>query len=249
MREAEELIDLTWLFFYTAAGEVVERLGVSTGKARQMLREACISGEVRSKKMVLRDDEWVEEPTKPSEWAKDEIDIEEARKKRATDTDTIWFNFNVETLSLEERHFLETWAQFKEIWKKRKDARSKYIAWCEAKGYDPTPILEVMEEEDQRRPGDAPVGVLVNGDDFWHWLFQQPTPVGQQFTPPSAGGKQSRIIRLLADLHPTGVPDRGDCPREQLKANLLARDPSLNPLDPKTLRNAIDAYNRQVGKR
>jgi hypothetical protein len=79
---------------------------------------------------------------------------------------------------------------------------------------------------------------MVSNIDFYNWLDQHQ---------PVSGGKQSRIARLLAELFPTGVPHRGDCPREPLKAQLIARDPSLNPLDLKTLKTAIDAYNRQLG--
>jgi hypothetical protein len=79
--------------------------------------------------------------------------------------------------------------------------------------------------------------VLVSNLDFYNWLERQ-------LPQPTAGGKQSRIIRLLAEMFPTGVPNRGDRPREQLKAELVKRDPSLKPLDLKTLKTAIEFYNR-----
>jgi hypothetical protein len=82
--------------------------------------------------------------------------------------------------------------------------------------------------------------VDVSKTDLEHWL-------NQQFTQPTAGGKQSRIIRLLAEMFPTGVPHRADCPREPLKATLVERDPSLKPLDLKTLKTAIEIYNQVVG--
>jgi hypothetical protein len=82
--------------------------------------------------------------------------------------------------------------------------------------------------------------VDVSKTDLEHWLDQQPTQ-------PTAGGKQSRIIRLLAEMFPTGVPDRADWPREPLRAALLERDRSLKPLDLKTLKTAIEMYNRVVG--
>jgi hypothetical protein len=82
--------------------------------------------------------------------------------------------------------------------------------------------------------------VAVSRNDLDRWLDQQPVQ-------PTAGGKQSRIYRLLSDMFPTGVPHRADRPREQLKAELLKRDPSLAPLDLKTLKTAIDTYNRQLG--
>jgi hypothetical protein len=87
----------------------------------------------------------------------------------------------------------------------------------------------------QRYPG----GPDVSRDDLRRWLEGQLTR--------EVGGKQSRIIRLLAKMFPTGVPKRADCPREPLRAELLKRDPSLTPLNLKTLQTAIDAYNRQLG--
>jgi hypothetical protein len=89
--------------------------------------------------------------------------------------------------------------------------------------------------------GDLPrQEVLVSNIDFYNWL-------NRQLTQSIAGGKQSRIVRLLVEMYPTGVPNRADCPREGLKATLLERDPTLTPLDLKTLKTAIDAYNRALG--
>ena len=82
--------------------------------------------------------------------------------------------------------------------------------------------------------------VDVDENDFRYWL-------NQQLTHPTAGGKQSRLVRLLAEMFPAGVPNRADCPREPLKAELLKRDPSLKPLDLKTLKTAIETCNRVVG--
>jgi hypothetical protein len=82
--------------------------------------------------------------------------------------------------------------------------------------------------------------VLVSNIDFYNWLDSQSPK-------PTAGGKQSRITRLLAEIFPDGVPSRADCPRQPLTAELVKRDPSLKPLDPKTLRTAIETYNRQLG--
>jgi hypothetical protein len=87
----------------------------------------------------------------------------------------------------------------------------------------------------QRYPG----GPDVSRGGFRRWLENKLTR--------KVGGKQSRIRRLLAEMFPAGVPHRGDCPREPLKAELLERDPGLKPLDLKTLKTAIDAYNRQLG--
>jgi hypothetical protein len=81
--------------------------------------------------------------------------------------------------------------------------------------------------------------VLVSEGDLRTWLDRQPTA--------RAGGKQSRLSRLLAEIFPEGVPSRADRPREPLRAELLKRDPTLKPLDLKTLKTAIDAHNRQVG--
>ena len=37
-----------WLSFHFAANEIEQRLGVSGGMAMRMLRDACVSGDVRS---------------------------------------------------------------------------------------------------------------------------------------------------------------------------------------------------------
>jgi hypothetical protein len=105
----------------------------------------------------------------------------------------------------------------------------------EGSGVMPEPIPPSQWADDDRPMKD----VLVSNTDFYSWL-------GRQLSH-AAGGKQSRIARLLGELFPTGVPNRADCPREPLKAKLLKRDPSLEPLDLKTLKTAIDAYNRQLG--
>jgi hypothetical protein len=86
---------------------------------------------------------------------------------------------------------------------------------------------------------DACWEVGVSESDLWGWLERQPTQ--------PTGGKQSRIARLLAEMFPTGVPSRADYPREPLRAELLRRDPTLSPLDLKTLQRAIEARNRLVG--
>jgi hypothetical protein len=83
--------------------------------------------------------------------------------------------------------------------------------------------------------------IAVSRNDLRNWLSHQSIS--------AEGGKQSRITRLLAEMYPTGVPNRGDCPRQHLTAELIKRDPSLTPLDPKTLRTAIKAYNRQAYNR
>jgi hypothetical protein len=81
--------------------------------------------------------------------------------------------------------------------------------------------------------------VAVSRSDLRNWLSRQSTS--------AAGGKQSRITRLLAEMYSRGVPNRGDCPREGLRASLLKRDPSLRPLNLKTLKIAIETFNRQLG--
>ena len=87
--------------------------------------------------------------------------------------------------------------------------------------------------------GPSDFTVAVSRSDLRRWLDQQPTQ--------AAGGKQSRVARLLAEMFPDGVPTRADRPREPLRAELIKRDPSLQPLDLKTLKTAIEMYNRQVG--
>jgi hypothetical protein len=82
-------------------------------------------------------------------------------------------------------------------------------------------------------------GPNISSNDLRRWLQEKLTR--------KTGGKQPRIIALLRTMFPAGVPDRADCPREPLKAELVKRNPSLHPLDFKTLKTAIEAYNRQLG--
>jgi hypothetical protein len=60
---------------------------------------------------------------------------------------------------------------------------------------------------------------------------------------PSEKGKRPKIKRYLAEMFPNGVPDPAHCPRKTLKADLLKRDKSLDPLDEATLKGAIEEYN------
>ena len=61
-----------------------------------------------------------------------------------------------------------------------------------------------------------------------------------------SGGKQSRILKLLSEHFPDGVPEPGLCPRQSLKSDILKWDPSLAPLDEATLKKAIDTYNTSL---
>jgi hypothetical protein len=56
-------------------------------------------------------------------------------------------------------------------------------------------------------------------------------------------GKVPLIKKHLADLYPNGVPDPAFLHRDILRADLLKRDPTLDPLDYKTLRKAIRQHN------
>jgi hypothetical protein len=76
-----------------------------------MLREACATGDIRTKQMVVRDGKWVDEPTKPSEWAIDEIDIEQHRRQRVADTEMKWYDLDIEKLPDNIR---EAWEKLQE---------------------------------------------------------------------------------------------------------------------------------------
>ena len=84
-------------------------------------------------------------------------------------------------------------------------------------------------------------GVYLNAEDLQRHRVDL-----QNKTPPEPTGKQPRIRAHLAEMFPNGVPDPAHCPRKTLKADLLKRDPSLNPLDEATLKSAIDAYNSSL---
>ena len=63
-------------------------------------------------------------------------------------------------------------------------------------------------------------------------------------------GKRPRIKALLAQFYPNGVPDPGLCNRQELQGRILKADPTVGPMDFKTLKTAIDEYNAEsAGKR
>src|SRR5262245_45617697 len=90
--------DDDWLNFYVAAKDIEARLGVSLGRAKAMLRQACAS-EVRSQKQPCTtinrgtinerlEYEGPPQPIKPSEWHDHEIDM-------MTDDDGCWYSVYV----------------------------------------------------------------------------------------------------------------------------------------------------------
>jgi hypothetical protein len=104
------------------------------------------------------------------------------------------------------------------------------------------PVLIEPSEWRQRE-----IDLMTDSDGCKYWVDVSKTDLEHWLSQPTSGGKQSRVSRLLAEMFPDGVPNRADCPREPLKAELVKRDPSLKPLDLKTLKTAIDTYNRQLG--
>jgi hypothetical protein len=227
MSDDVSLIDRTWLYFYTAAAEVAEHLGLSSGKAQRMLREVCATGDIRTKQMVSRNGKWIEEPTKPSDWAKDEIDIEWQRREGITDD-------GQRSYLLEPEKSLE----LMELYERMKEARRKLELLGDEK------VLAMLEADDKL--SDNSVGIFVNGDDFQHWLNELKPSSGTRAEKPSKGGKAPLIIEHLKTLFPEGVPEPALCPRKALKADLLARDKRLEPLDDATLKSAIDAFNYSI---
>jgi hypothetical protein len=87
------------------------------------------------------------------------------------------------------------------------------------------------------------VTVMINEADFRYWLSLRSA---QGNARKQAQGKAPLIIEHLKEMHPHGVPDPTDCPRKALRADLLARDKRLEPLNHATLKSAIDAYNRSI---
>jgi hypothetical protein len=81
--------------------------------------------------------------------------------------------------------------------------------------------------------------IEINADDLRYWLKSQRAAPNKQ----KAFGKRPRVIKQLAEMFPGGVPDPGDCPRKDLRAELLMRDPSLKPLDEETLKRSIEEFN------
>ena len=100
-----------------------------------------------------------------------------------------------------------------------------------------------LEPDPDGVPG--PIGVYVNGDDFRYWLSKQNQPA-QPKAKPARGTKFPLIINHLKEMFPAGVPDKADCPRKTLKADLVTKDKRLAPLDEATLKTAIEEYNSSI---
>jgi hypothetical protein len=59
----------------------------------------------------------------------------------------------------------------------------------------------------------------------------------------AAGGwKRNAIMKYLADHFPDGVPEPAECPRKQLRSDIL-RAKGWTVLDEATLKSAIEIYN------
>jgi hypothetical protein len=95
--------------------------------------------------------------------------------------------------------------------------------------------------------------VRVSHGDLDHWLDRQGEPAKPPVKPeakPKAKakqGKRPRIIALLQQWYPQGVPEPALCVRQTLISRLLKTDPTLGPtLDEETLKKAIDEYNGSI---
>jgi hypothetical protein len=191
-----------------------------------MLREACASGDVRSQQLVCERFGWMPEPINPSEWLRDQMDLKWS--KREDVIRELYQGLEDDSdAAIEGERFVINVSELPD------HIQEAYETMCDT-GQD----LLAARKEIMRL-----FGVYVNKDDYDRWLAK----LKPETEPATAGGKQSRITRLLAEMFPTGVPSRDDCPRQPLTAELIKRDASLSPLDPKTLRTAIEAYNRQPG--
>ena len=95
--------------------------------------------------------------------------------------------------------------------------------------------------------------IALSEADLWHWIAGIEETEGGPVVRSSGtvakpkGGKVPRIKDRLAGMFPEGVPDPAHCVRKELQGRLLKADPTLAPLDLKTLKAAIDEYN--AGKR
>jgi hypothetical protein len=92
---------------------------------------------------------------------------------------------------------------------------------------------------DPGRRGDSAGEIEIEADDLRYWLKSQRAAPNKQ----KALGKRPRVKKQLAEMFSGGVPDPGGCPRKDLRAELLKRDPSLQPLNEETLKRSIEEFN------
>jgi hypothetical protein len=109
-------------------------------------------------------------------------------------------------------------------------------------------FLRDDDEDADNDPGPAgPFTYIdVSEDDVVYWIILAKPKLS--LPPSTRQGKVPRIKALLAKLYPNGVPDPAFANRKELQGRLVKDDPTLTPLDHKTLKAAIDEYNAD-GKR
>jgi hypothetical protein len=100
-------------------------------------------------------------------------------------------------------------------------------------------LLDACERGDLKWQGYANEPSVADND-FHRWLDAKLNrPVG---------GKQARLGAALGQLFPNeAVPDPQEYPRKRLQGDLTKLDPSLHPLDLKTLKRGIETHNRAIG--
>ncbi len=100
-------------------------------------------------------------------------------------------------------------------------------------------VLDLCEKGTVRWKNQPTGGPNVSVRDFEDWLEKKLSRKPR--------GKQARIRAQLIKMYPAArVPDPDQCPRDALRADLLKRDKTLDPLDPATLKKAIDEHNGAI---
>lgn len=100
---------------------------------------------------------------------------------------------------------------------------------------------------EQRIAFDNMFGPRINEVKQYHAIIRELKRREREEQEPSKGkpalGKRPRIKALLTQYYPDGVPDPAHRNRQVLQGRLLKADPTVAPLDIKTLKTAIDEYN------
>jgi hypothetical protein len=208
-----------WLDFYLAAAEVAEKLAIPLGPAQAHLRKLCASGDIRAIMSEILPDRVMPDSAITSS------------KVEARESETgVLKGKSLEELALE----LKTLRSLNELLEENLRLNEE-VQYGEPELIPPS---RWRSEDVDLMPRHL---VAVSDNDLSYWLNQQKPP--PQASAPQERGKVPRIKSLLAKLYPDGVPAPAYCNRKKLAGQLLKDDPSLSPLDPKTLKSAIDELN------
>jgi hypothetical protein len=242
-----------WIEFALAASEISNEIffyGPAQAQAR--LRKLCGDGEVRAVIYNAEPGKEAPELIPPSRWRSEDVDVVPQMRVAVSESDLRhWIDLKVvrgdHKGPWEHAFYSEKWLIFDRAILEFADKLAIPPSAAEAQlhklcasgvirsiGGDPHTDEQPKPIPPSQWHYEDYLEVMVSNIDFCTWLNRQPAE------PKPKVGKVPLIMEHLKEMFPNGVPDPAHCPRKQLRADLLAKDKRLDPLDDATLKRAID---------